>query len=246
MGGAGSSGNRIFARQRGDRRRNVLSGRARRARRPSRQGLRRKRRAGTGRPFRTGRYGRHGSRRLQRTVPDGQRATLRQKGRAGEQGVSGRGRRTDYRAIGAPPGSDHPGGFGALGHFPVPERRAVGRRDSDPDRIGRTFSEPLGRRAPPRDGRRGAGSPELVHGSQSDHRLGLADEQGLRGDRGALAFRSGCRPDRRGDPSRFGRAFDGPVPGRSRQGPDRYARHAPADPVCAHLPAAPAARRQAA
>ena len=77
-------------------------------------------------------------------------------------------------------------------HPPVPAR-ARAERGAAPgaDRVGRPVPRTRGRR--PRRGHRGRGAapPDLADGTQDHHRLGDADEQGPRGDRGALALR--CR-----------------------------------------------------
>ena len=56
--------------------------------------------------------------------------------------------------------------------------------------------------------RRGARAPHLGHGRQDHDRLGHADEQGPRGDRGASSVRDSLRADRRGRPPRVDRARD--------------------------------------
>ena len=74
--------------------------------------------------------------------------------------------------------------------------RARGRAP-DPHRVRRTVPRPLGSRAGRRHRRRRAAASDVADGPQDHDRLGDADEQGARGDRGALAVRRAGRPDRR-------------------------------------------------
>ena len=67
----------------------------------------------------------------------------------------------------------------------------------DAHRVGRPVPRPHARRARGRHRRGGARAPDLGDGRQDHDRLGDADEQGPRGDRGALAVRHAVRPDRR-------------------------------------------------
>ena len=251
LGSARGTGRRILARQRGHCRRNVLSGRARRARRPSTdQGLRRQ----------TTRWNRSSVPKQVDTVvmalvgysglfPTASALLLRQKGRAGEQGVSGRGRRADYRAVGAhtglrscPVDSEHSAIFQCL------ERRA----GSEVEKViltasGGPFLNRSADGAPPRDGRRGAGSSRAgCMGAKVTIDSASLMNKGFEVIEARWLF--GVDAGRIDVVIHPGSVVHSMVQfrRRSRQGPDRYARHAPADPVCAHLPAAPAARRQAA
>ena len=98
-----------------------------------------------------------------------------------------------------------------------------------------------------REGQRqgGPAAPGVVHGPEDHDRLGDLDEQGPRGDRGALPVRPRVLLDPRADPPRGSRARDGGVPRRQPARRDGDARHAPADPTRAGLARAPADRRRA-
>ena len=86
--------------------------------------------------------------------------------------------------------ADPPGRQRAQRHLPAPRGRAAPGDRGDPAHgLRRAVPRPLARRAARRDGRRRAAPPDVGHGSQDHHRLGHVDEQGPRGDRGALPLR---------------------------------------------------------
>ena len=91
----------------------------------------------------------------------------------------------------------------------------------------------------------GAQAPDLEDGQQDHHRLLDADEQGARGDRGALAVRPAARPDRRRHPSAEHRPFDGRVRRRLGAGAARHPRHGDPDLLHPRLSGAPAAHASA-
>ena len=152
--------------------------------------------------------------------------------RAREQGNSrdGRGGRDGG---GAPPGRRRAAGRQrAQRDSPVPPR-ARGVRGAAPDshRVRRSVPRSLGRR-PARGHARGrAPAPDLANGAEDHHRLRHADEQGARGDRGALAVRRRPRADRRARAPAVDRALDGRARGRLDHRPARRHRHAAAHPV---------------
>ena len=117
--------------------------------------------------------------------------------RTGQQGSAGHGRRAGHRG-GPPARSGHSaGGQRAQRHPPVPARA---RRVHEVRRLILTASGGPFRDLPPGDARRGAprrgaAPPDLADGAEDHDRFGDADEQGARGDRGALAVR---RPRRCG------------------------------------------------
>ena len=76
------------------------------------------------------------------------------------------------------------------------ERRGHGR-SADPHRLGRPVPRSHRRRARGRDGRAGARPSDLGDGRQDHDRLGDADEQGARADRGPPPVRDAVRADRR-------------------------------------------------
>ena len=83
----------------------------------------------------------------------------------------------------------------ALGPLPAGRRRAAGDgRAARPDRLGRSLPRPHRPRRGLRRGR--ARAPDLAHGRPDHDRLGDADEQGLRGDRGPPPLRRPLRADR--------------------------------------------------
>ena len=79
------------------------------------------------------------------------------------------------------------------------------------------------------DARRSLRPSQLGHGAQDLGRLGDDDEQGARGDRGALAVRSRARADRGRDPPAEHHPLDGRLPRPVGAGAARHARHARAD-----------------
>lgn len=89
-------------------------------------------------------------------------------------------------------------------------------------------------------------APDMGHGGEDRHRLGLDDEQGLRGDRGQVALRRRCQADTGAGASAVDRPQCRAVPRRLGEGPAGRARHAAAHPVCLLVPPAPAAERRAA
>ena len=70
------------------------------------------------------------------------------------------------------------------------QRRAAA---ADPDRLRRPVPRPVAERARRGHRRRRAQAPDVADGPEDHHRLGDADEQGPRGDRGALAVRRARR-----------------------------------------------------
>ena len=104
-----------------------------------------------------------------------------------------------------------------------------------------------GRERPLRGQRRGrARPPDLADGGQDHDRLGDADEQGLRGDRGAPPLRRPLRADRRRRPPAVAGPLADPPQRRLHAGPPRLSRHAGADLLRAALPRAGRRRRAAA
>ena len=107
-----------------------------------------------------------------------------------------------------------------------------------PHRVRRPVPRPLARRARGRDRRGGAQASDVGDGRQDHDRLGDADEQGPRGDRGAPPVRHALRRDR----GRRAPAVDRPRAGdavrRRRAGPPRASGHAGADRVRAPPPGA--------
>ena len=115
-------------------------------------------------------------------------------------------------------------------------RAAGDRRAARPDRLRRPVPRP---HRPLRGRRRGGARPPDLEDGRPDHdRLGDADEQGLRGDRGAPPLRRPLRADRGRRPP----AVDRPLadrPQRRRDArPPRLPRHAGADLLRAALPRA--------
>ena len=110
----------------------------------------------------------------------------------------------------------------ALGDLPVacPRTRATWdarRRQDHPHRLGRAVPHRASRaRCADVTPERGLRASELGDGPQDLGRLGHHDEQGARGDRGALPVRPAARAARGGDPSAKRHPFDGPVPRRAR------------------------------
>ena len=111
--------------------------------------------------------------------------------RAREQGNPGDGRRRGDGGGAAARRQRAAGRQRAQRHPPVPARPPARRRAAaDPDRVGRAVPRPVARRrCATVTPRRRAASSDLEHGAEDHHRLGDADEQGPRGDRGALAVR---------------------------------------------------------
>ena len=81
------------------------------------------------------------------------------------------------------------------------------------------------------DGGRRAEASDVADGAEDHDRLGDADEQGPRSDRGALAVRRAGVADRRRRPSAVDRAFDGRAARRVDDCADGHHRHAAADSV---------------
>ena len=99
--------------------------------------------------------------------------------------------------------------------------------EADPHRSGGPFRDLARREDRPRHG---GGGPESIPnwdmGPKITDRLGHPDEQGARGDRGALALRRAAGARRRGGASPVHRALAGRVRGRLGARPARPARHA--------------------
>ena len=124
---------------------------------------------------------------------------------AREQGVADRRRRADHGPGQGRARPADPGRLGALGARAVPARRAHARTSPRRHhRVGRAVPrvEPRGAGEGEREG--GARAPHVEDGPEDHDRLGDADEQGPRGDRGALPVRAGlparstssCTPSR--------------------------------------------------
>ena len=170
-------------------------------------------------------------RRRGRAARDAGDVRRRRRPRAGEQGEPGRRRRAGdggaapqpRRAI-LPVDSEH----SALCPVPraAPRRGAVaGARDH---RLGRARSGAGRASSSPTSPRRaGARPPHLDDGREDHDRLGHADEQGARGDRGPPPVRRRLRPHRGGRPPAVDRARHGALPRR------RAARARRACPTCA-------------
>ena len=200
-------------------------GRRPRRHRPPRRGVRRRRRAE--------RHRRRGRpRRLARRAP------LRRRPGPRQQGVAGRRRarwcwprwpRSGRRLL--PVDSEH----SALLQCTAGDAR---RRDpvAGADRVRRTVPRPHGRRPARRRPGRRARAPDLGHGREDHDRLGDADEQGPRGDRGALPVRPAVRPHRgRGAPA-VDRPRHGADARRRADRARRAPRHARAHRLRAHVP----------
>ena len=102
----------------------------------------------------------------------------------------------------------------AFGDLPVPARRPARPGTRRIDHIvltasGGPFRTPRSGDAGRRHAGPGLRASELGHGPQDLGRLGDHDEQGARGDRGALAVRPRARADRGRDPSAEHHPFDG-------------------------------------
>ena len=94
--------------------------------------------------------------------------------------------------------ADHPGRLRALRAAPAARRRAAGhRRPARPHRQRRPVPRPHARRAAGRHRRAGAAPPDVGDGRQDHDRLGHADEQGPRADRGPPPLRDALRAHRR-------------------------------------------------
>ena len=124
----------------------------------------------------------------------------------------------------------------AFGDLPVASgRQAQGRQAGHPHLFRWALSRQIEARAARRHARRGTQASHLADGPQDHDRLGHADEQGARGDRGALAVRTRARSDRGRDSSRERGSLHGRVCRWQRGRPAFAAGHAAADSVCAHL-----------
>ena len=177
----------------------------------------------------------------------------RQDHRARQQGNPRDGRRrSSWSAARAPRRRRPAGRQRAQRDPPVPPRPiGAGRRAPDPHRVGRPVPRTLDRRPRSRHAGRGAAAPDVADGAEDHDRLGDADEQGARGDRGALALRRRPRAHRRARAPAVDRALDGRVRRRLDHRAARRHRHAAADPVRVLVPgalddAAGAARSRAA
>ena len=131
------------------------------------------------------------ARRLRRARPDGRGARRGHRPRARQQGVARRGRRAGDGAGRGHRRAGDPGRLRALGALPAGRRRGAAghRRPARADRVRRPVPRQAQRRAQGRHRRAGARPPDLGHGRQDHDRLGHADEQGPRGDRGAPPVR---------------------------------------------------------
>ena len=127
----------------------------------------------------------------------------------------------------------------ALGDPPVPAARSLDlarpRRAHRPHRVGRSVPGPRPGHAHASDSRRGVRAPELGDGPQDLGRLGDDDEQGARGDRGALPVRPRARADRGRHPPAEHRPLDGRLPRPVGAGAARHAGHARADRLRSRL-----------
>ena len=129
--------------------------------------------------------------------------------------------------------------------LPADRRRAAGHgRAARPDRLRRALPRP---HRPLRRHRRGRPRPPDLGDGRADHdRLGDADEQGLRGDRGPPPLRRALRADRGRRPPAVDRPLADRPQRRRHAGPPRLPRHAGADLLRAALPRARRRRRAAA
>ena len=138
-----------------------------------------------------------------------------------------------------PVDSEHSALFQLIG-----AERAGDGRPARPDRLRRTFPRP---HRPRRRQRRGGARPPDLGDGRADHdRLGDADEQGLRGDRGAPPLRRPLRADRGRRPPAVDRPLADRPQRRRHPGPPRLPRHAGADLLRPALPRARRRRRAAA
>ncbi len=194
----------------------------RQRRRPRPQRHRRRRRAGAD------------DRRPQR----GHRRRPRQQGEPGDRGRADDGAR---RGLGLTPSARR---LRALGPLPADRSRAAG--DDRAARADRLRGPLPGSHRPRRGlGRGGARPPDLADGGADHDRLCDADEQGLRGDRGAPSLRRGLRADRGRRPPAVDRPLAGRSQRRSHARPPRPARHEGADLLRPPSPAAGRRRRAA-
>ncbi len=136
----------------------------------------------------TGRHRAQRDHRSRRPAAHAGRAGGRVDAGPGQQGVADHRRRGCHLRSQAR--ADRPGRLGALGTRPVPARRAR-RRGTTAGHHGERRAVP--RPAPRGPGRRhtraGDGPSDLGHGTDGDHQLLDAGQQGARGDRGAPALR---------------------------------------------------------
>ena len=177
--------------------------------------------------------------------PHARGAAERQDARARQQGEPRRGRRArdgpdQGRAGAAAPRRLRARRAGDGASWRASRRPEAGR----PDRLGRSvpWMDALG--ALQGVGQGGAPAPGVDHGPEDHDRLRHADEQGPRGDRGALPVRPGLLPDPRADPPRGRGPRDGGVQGWQHACRDGSSRHASPDPARARLAGAPADRRR--
>ena len=190
---------------------------------------------GRGGATRSGDRGRHRPERargLLRPWAHAGRAAEREDPGAREQGVARRRRRARDGPDQGRARTTPPRGLRARGARDGASRRAPGGPEAGGDhRLRRPVPRVDGHRA--RQGLDEGGPPAsgLVDGPEDHDRLGDADEQGPRGDRGALPLRPRVLADPRADPPRGGRARDRRVPRRLDAGRDGDAGHAAADPA---------------
>ena len=138
-----------------------------------------------------------------------------------------------------PVDSEHSALFQLIG-----AERAGDGRAARPDRLRRALPRP---HRPRRRQRRGRARPPDLEDGRADHdRLGDADEQGLRGDRGPPPLRRPLRADRGRRPPAVDRPLADRPQRRRHARPPRLSRHAGADLLRAALPRARRRRRAAA
>ena len=173
------------------------------------------------------------SSRHRRARSGARRDRARQDDRAGEQGSAGDGRRHRHRRGAARTASRFCRSTASTTRFTsactaatrAEVRRLILTASGGPFR-GRSAAELAGVSAA-----EALQASDLADGPQDHDRLGDADEQGARGDRGALAVRRPRRSDRRRRPPAVGRALDGRAGRRIGHRAARRHRHAAADSV---------------
>ncbi len=174
-------------------------------------------------------------RRLGRPRPDDRDAQRRHRPGAREQGEPRRRRRAGHRARRGGRRADHPGRLRALGPAPADRGRAArDGRAARADRLRRALPRP--HRPQRHHPRAGARAPDLGDGRQDHDRLGDADEQGPRADRGPPPVRRSLRADRRRRPPAVADPLAGPPDRRRHARPHGLPGHARADLLRAALP----------
>ena len=150
-------------------------------------------------------------RRVGRPGPDGRDARRGHRPRARQQGEPRRRRRARDAARRGDRGTRAARRLRALGALPAPATRGAGHgRAARADRLRGAVSRPRRGVAQGRRPRAGARAPDLGHGRQDHDRLGDADEQGPRADRGPPPVRLPLRAHRRRRPSGVDRPRGGP------------------------------------